>query len=300
MTLDFSKPIFTTNYSFDSPRTIIRSLSDAFSKQNCDIKGALIHASVSTKGRCLYCGTPMYSLKSSSPIFSNNIHYDHIYPASKLNLFEVGNIAIACETCNLAKSDRLPMDYYDIRAAEGVSLYDYDRDSFEKFLNKMVQPYREKWPEHFAAGSREIDDNEEFKKLLTELLYNPVDISSSSSKYNHDYSTNKNIWARVVKRSYEEFSSMTARDVEGRIGYTNSMFEELFGHDTKIDDISVKDLRRFTNTLLLSKYESKNEIQKYRMLIRMLVEVLSEDIMEGQLEGFYNQVPTYSKLNAMK
>lgn len=300
MKINFDNSEFKTTYSFESPRSIIRALSDAFSRQHCDTKGALLHAAVSTEGRCLYCGKPMYALVGGNPVFSDTIHYDHIYPASKFNLFEVGNVAIACGTCNLAKSDRFPMDYYDVRAAEGVSLFEYDRNKFERFLNEFSKPYREKWPKHYAAGSRVIEDDDEFKRLLTKLLYEGVDISSMSTKYNHENSINKGIWVRVVKKAYETYSPTTAKDVEGRIGYTDSMFEDTFGHGTLLQDISIKELSGFINKLLLSKYESKNEIQKFRMLIRMLVEILNEDIMEGQLTNFYENVPTYSKLNNQK
>lgn len=297
MKIDFANAAFTTTYSFESSRSIIRALSDSFSKQFCDTKGAFIHAAKETEGKCLYCGKPMYTVKGGVPTFSNTIHYDHIYPASKLNLFEVGNVAIACDTCNLSKSDRFPMEYYDIRASEGVSLYAYEREEFEKILNNFTKPYREKWPEHYAAGSRNIDDDDEFKSLLTKLLFNKVDIASSSTKYNHENSVNKLIWERIIERAYEEYSPSTAKDVVGRVGYTNLIFEDTLGHDVSIQDTSLNDLSGFINKLLLSKYESKNEIQKYRMLIKLLVDVLKEDLMEGQLEGFYKQVPTYAKLS---
>lgn len=296
MTTDFSNAVFSTTYSFQSPRSIIRALSDAFSKQHCDTKGAISHAVKGTEGRCLYCGVPMYSLKGNLPVFSNNIHYDHIYPASKLNLFEVGNVTIACETCNLAKSDKFPMDYYDQRQAEGVSLFEYDREKFNTILNKITKPYKDKWPEHYEAGTRIIEDDDEFKELLTHLLYNKTSIASAATKYNHENSINRLVWERVIAKACDTYTPMTAKDVTGRVGYTNQLFEDMLGHNVSIEDTSIKELKKFTKTLLLSKYESKNEVTKYRMLIKMLVEVLSEDIMEGQLEGFYEQVPTYSKM----
>lgn len=294
--VDFSKPIFSTVYSFESSRSIIRALSDAFSKQYCDTSGALKYASEKTEGKCIYCGQPMYKLKGSIPIFSNTIHYDHVYPASKLNLFEIGNVAIACSTCNLAKSDRLPMEYYDIRTAEEVPRLFYDRKDFENFLDSFTEPYRKKWPKHYQAGSRNIEDDNEFKQLLTELLYNEVSVASVSSKYNHEHSVNKDVWKRVVEKTFETYSPTTAKDVESRIGYTNFIFEDVVGHDVSIKETSLQDLSEFINILLVSKYESKNEIQKYRMLIKMLTEVLNEDLMKGQLDDFYNTVPTYSKL----
>lgn len=296
LVINFENAKFTTVYSFDSARSIIRSLSDAFSKEFCDTVGALRYAAVKTEGKCLYCGKPMYEKKNGVPVFSNTIHYDHVYPASKLNLFEVGNIAIACSTCNLAKSDRLPMEYYDIRAAEDTPRLFYIREEFEKFLDNYTKPYQEKWPEHFAAGSRNVEDDEEFKDLLTKLLYDRVSISHRSSKYNHLNSVNKEIWDKVVKRALDSYSPTTAKDVEARIGYTNSIFETVIGHDTAIEDCTMKQLAEFSSCLLMSKFDSKNEIQKYRMLLKMLTEVLNEDLMKGQLDDFYKSVPTYSTL----
>lgn len=299
--LDFSNSIFETDYSFGSSRSIIRALSDSFSKQYCDTKGAIKYAAKQSEGRCIYCGKPMYKLSVSKiPTFSNTIHYDHVYPASKLNLFEIGNVAIACSTCNLAKSDRFPVDYYDIRVAEGSSLMFYERDKFEEFLSEFTKPYRDKWPNHYMAGSRNVDDDDEFKILLTELLFDKVSIASVSSKYNHEHSVNAIVWKRVVEKAYEEYSPLTAKDVEGRIGYTNFVFEDTLGHDISIKDVSIKQLKIFTDNLLLSKYESKNEIQKYRMLIKLLTETLNEDLMKGQLSSFYKDVPTYAKMSKEK
>ena len=33
------------------------------------------------------------------------------------------------------------------------------------------------------------------------------------------------------------------------------------------------------------------------MLTKILTEVLNEEHMEGQLDGFYEKIPTYSKMN---
>lgn len=296
MNINFSKSEFSTEYSFASPRSIIRTLSDAFSKQFCDNKGAIKYAAEYTKGRCLYCGEPLYKVVGSTPVFSNIIHYDHIYPASKFNLFEVGNVALACETCNLAKSNRLPMEYYDMRTTEQTSLLIYDRDEFEKFLNNMTAPYRQKWPKHYEAGLQDYTD-EEFKVKLTELLYNDISIASATARYNHENSVNWDIWQVVIEKSNERYKPSSSKDFIGRIGYANDFFEKMMGSDKLIHDCSLKELKNFMDKLLLSKYESKNEISKFRVLLKLLIEVLNENLMEGQLEGFFDKIPTYSKLN---
>lgn len=296
MNINFKDSEFVTQYSFESPRSIIRTLSDAFSKQFCDTKNAILYGAEYTKGRCLYCGQPLYKEQNGKPLFSNLIHYDHIYPASKFNLFEVGNVALACETCNLSKSNRLPMEYYDMRVAEGLSLLIYDREEFVIYLDNMTEPYRTKWPKHYASGLEELTDDE-FKSRLTELLYSDISIASATVRYNHEHSVNWSTWQAVSKKAEEQYSASSARDPIGRIGYANEFFEDMYGHDKIISDCTLIELKTFIEKLLLSKYESKNEISKYRVLIKLLVEVLNEDLMEGQLEGFYERVPTYSKLN---
>lgn len=298
----FAQPTFNTDYSFQSPRALIRIMSDAFSRQHCEYEQAKVYASTKTKGKCLYCGAPLYDVdkytKTNIVEYSNLLHYDHLYPAIQLNLFEVGNVALACEPCNLDKSSRLPMDYYDIRSAQGLSLYIYDRDEFEKFLNKFVKPYKEKWPQFFEIHQLELTDDE-FKDKMSMLLEN-IDISSMTTRYDHESSINKKFWNRIVERGYKSYAQLTAKDIEARIGYTNEMFEETFGSSKKLEDCTVSELGKFTNKLLSSKYESKNEIQKFRMLIKMLVEILNEEMIEGQLEGFYDSVPTYSKIKKLK
>lgn len=291
----FTNATFSTSYSFASARGVVRTLSDAFSRQHCDTDGAIKHAAKATKGRCLYCGVPLYSLLNDKPTFSNLVNYDHIYPASKMNLFAVGNVALSCETCNLAKSDRLPMDYYDIRSAEGSPLLIHDKKEFEEFFSKMTQPYRERWPEHFEMGTKDLSD-EELKSETLRLLYNEVDMARANARYNHENSVNWPTWKSVVNKGHETYTPATVKDVEGRIGYANDIFENLFGHDVLIQDCTILELNKFVEVLLLSKYDSKNEVQKYRLLIKLLIEVLNDDLMQGQLESFYDNVPTYSQL----
>lgn len=301
MKLDFNLSKFDTEYSFSSSRSIVRPLSDAFSRQFCSSKNDSIkYAVVQTEGKCLYCGDKMYEVDVKGvPRFRNNIHYDHIYPASRLNLFEIGNVAISCVDCNLEKSDRLPLEYYKLKEDLGQKVSFNSIEEFEQFLYEFSTPYREKWPKHYEAGTRNIEDDDEFKQLITDLLYSQVHISSISNRtrYNYEFSVNKPIWDKVVKKAYETYQALTAKDVEGRIGYTNETFEIKFGSDVEIKEISLSNLNEFIHELLNSKSESKNEVQKYRMLVKMLVEVLNETYMQGQLDNFYKDVPTFKKLN---
>lgn len=292
---NFEQSIFSTEYSFASPRGLVRVMSDSFSKQFCDTKGAIKHAAVSTQGKCLYCGDKMYELLGDSPVFDSSIHYDHIYPASKMNLFEVGNVAISCEPCNLEKSNRLPMDYYDKRVAEGKPVLIEDRDLFENELERITEPYREKWPEHYSAGLEDLKDSE-FKQKMQKLLFEKIDISAAVNKYSYDTSKNKDIWQEIIDKAYELYSDSTAKDVLGRVGYTNEFFEEMFGYDKDIESCSLQELKEFSMKLLMSKQSSKNEISKYRMVLKILFGVVA-DKTTMPASVLNDNLPTYSKLN---
>lgn len=297
MNVDFEKSVFTTSYAFQSPRSIIRTLSDSFSKQHCDTSGAAKYAAEKTKGCCIYCGEAMYKLSGIVPVFSNTIHYDHIYPASKLNLFEVGNVALACVSCNLEKSDRMPMEYYKMRLAENKKVFIENEKAFELFLKEFTNPYRIKWPEYYSLNFIDVDEETQMKHLLRTLFFDKVEIAVTSSKYNHENSINKEVWDRVVEVAFENYAPLTAKDVEGRVGFANSFFESIIGYDVHFSDITVKEFKKFVNSLLEDKKSSKNEFQKYRMFIKILIDVLNEDYMKGQLKDFYKEVPTYSKMN---
>lgn len=294
MIIDFNDSMFKTSYSFDSARSIVRPLSDAFSKQNCDVMGAIPYAVNNTQGSCLYCGERMYKLKNGTPNFTNTIHYDHIYPASKLNLFEVGNIALACEACNLAKSDRLPIDYYKMKAKSGEKLFIDEEDEFVLFLEKYTEPYRKKWPKHYSAGSREIESDEEFKDLVWELLFEPVEISRNSNRYNHETSTNKKLWKMVSEKAKEMYSESTVKDIVSRLGFTNNVFEGMYGCDSEVLESSFEEINDFFTEILISKSGSKNEMQKYKMIIKIII-----SIFEEQREAKNLIVPTNGEINSI-
>ena len=99
-----------------------------------------------------------------------------------------------------------------------------------------------------------------------------------------------------MENAYSKYSPLTAKDVEGRIGYTNSIFEEYFGIAKKIEDITIKEFKAFSEVLLISKYESKNETQKYRMLLKILSEVLNSGV---ESELLIKEIPTRKKLSEM-
>lgn len=49
--------------------------------------------------RCVYCGS------------GENLHCDHVIPASRGGSSEIGNLATACRPCNLSKHDLTPEEW---------------------------------------------------------------------------------------------------------------------------------------------------------------------------------------------
>jgi len=71
----------------------------ATAMQLTEIKEIYRHASEDPKVRCYLCG---------KLIPKGRRHVDHIMPLSKGGLHRPSNLAVACDTCNLSKYDKLP------------------------------------------------------------------------------------------------------------------------------------------------------------------------------------------------
>ena len=57
------------------------------------------------KRRCVYCGA------------TESLHYDHIYPVSKGGTDDPNNLVMACQGCNLSKSDNTLIEWMEKRNA---------------------------------------------------------------------------------------------------------------------------------------------------------------------------------------
>lgn len=87
-----------------------------------------------------------------------------------MNLFEVGNIALACETCNISKSDKLPLEFYKKRKLYSLNLLFEDKNEFEAFLKTFTEPYAKKWPKIYNMNFSESDINY-FRETLVGMMY---------------------------------------------------------------------------------------------------------------------------------
>jgi hypothetical protein len=82
--------------------------------------------------RCEYC-------RMHQSLQGATFHVEHIVPQSKGGLSDEANLAIACPTCNLHKSDRLT-------AADPESLV----------LTPLFHPRLDNWHEHFEFQGFEV------------------------------------------------------------------------------------------------------------------------------------------------
>lgn len=155
-----------SNYNY-----LVRTISDLFSKEHCDRKKAIDYAIKSTEGKCLYCGEILFKINSNGEYKKHcDYHLDHIYPASKLNFFEVGNIAITCSECNWSKNNIMPIEYYNARFYLKKQTLLKNEEEFSLFLDEMTKPYQEKWPQQYMFNFQEMS-NEKMKIKMAELIF---------------------------------------------------------------------------------------------------------------------------------
>jgi hypothetical protein len=83
--------------------------------------------------RCEYC-------RMHQSLQGATFHIEHIIPRSRGGLTLLDNLALACPSCNLAKSDRI--DAVDADSGQPVSLFD---------------PRQHSWSEHFRFRGTTIE-----------------------------------------------------------------------------------------------------------------------------------------------
>ncbi|MBS4218330.1 HNH endonuclease [Bacillus sp. FJAT-49711] len=85
------------------------------------------------ENKCFYCGKSLSERKG-------NIHVDHFIPWSFVQSDQIWNLVLACRTCNLAKSDKVPRrPYLDIIIDRNEQLYHMPNES-----TQLMENYKDK------------------------------------------------------------------------------------------------------------------------------------------------------------
>lgn len=130
-----------------------------------------------TDGFCYLCGEELKE---------GYTQLDHIKPAAKFNVIEMGNAAFSCVECNRAKDIHDVIDYYDSRIEENESVYFENRDKFVEFINLMGELYKSNNTLFANTTSDELEalSEKEYREFFNYCLDTTKNAYSfTSSKY---------------------------------------------------------------------------------------------------------------------
>ena len=290
----------TRKYNASLSSSIVRSCSDHFSLKHCDMTEAMERAVEITNGRCAYCGEILYNENNEVYDF---VHWDHIYPASKFNLFTRGNVFLSCGNCNTEKNNENPIHYYEKRLKAGNKVY-LNSVAFKNLVKRENEIYYKDFPEFALIGSRTEDktfrdlyfNNETLIRLFFEGDKHINIQESFRNIYHYEDSINASFYETLKDKIYEDgTSSYSNADLVSRIGAFNELFEGYFGERKTIQDVDCGDFKCFVSLCLNKKQYSRNEFYKYRRLLNKIIKVLNDEysLHEGQY------LPEKSKLDKL-
>lgn len=278
---------FSGTYSGSSSSLLIRTYSDMYSKQFCDMKAAQFYAANATQGRCAYCGEKLYTYNNGKYEFHRGIHFDHIYPASRFGLFTEGNVALSCDTCNTSKGSQDPILYNDYRIKSGFPTL-FGSEEFEAWLKETQKPYLENYPEIAKISMGVITD----PKAIIEEHFSKVEITPGRDLPSYETSINSDIWLKVIEAAQDKYGdSLTVIDIKSRLAFANDFFVATFDNKKEMKDCTLRQLEAYGLSLVQSKSYSKGEVNKYRSLLKLLFEVLGSNAA-----SLFNSIPTYGEL----
>lgn len=282
--VDFKKSKFNNNYSGQSVMQMKRIASDYLSRKWSNSRETALYAAEMTQGHCLFCGKKMFREVDGVPVFNNDVAHDHLYPAANFNLYVPGNGAITCNDCNSEKSDKDPIEYHRERSRAGRPLFIEDDYLFKAFVHRHTEPYRTgEFAEYYKAGTGNTDETD--TEIMKRLFFPYLEIESMKQAYvgsvNHD-----NLWAHILSDDnpyyvQKKWADHTINDVKSRIGHANEVFEELFGTETLIEDLTVTQMKTYGETLVRSRAYSRSEVEKIRRLFRTVLATINLEALFG-------------------
>lgn len=252
---------YKNSYSGSTMNSFYRALSDLYSMQFCDIKEAELYAINYTEGTCGYCGKKLYKEIDEERVLKN-INFDHIYPASNLNLFTKGNILLSCNSCNNKKSDIDPIVFVKQLILNNKSKYK-NINEFKDFLKKFRQPYVDKYPK-FSFYGKNIKslDNDFVKEVCSQ-----IDFSKSLKWYK---TANKDFFKDIVEFWKSRFKSIP-------ISNYRYIFNDLISYypDKDFSDYQFHELKSLLADYVLNS-TAIHESDKRRLCLLILL-ALDED-----------------------
>ncbi len=116
-----------------------------------------------TNGKCFYTGKQLVDTDGNLLVKSDDIHRDHLFPASRGGLYALGNVVMVLASANLEKSDMDPIEYYAYRLAHNQpTLYKTLNEAKAAigFLNSIYRVY-------YPNASAFLDDFDNLPEKFT-------------------------------------------------------------------------------------------------------------------------------------
>lgn len=285
----------------NGPGIEVRAFVSEYEKKKIDLEKASKHAIQLTSGSCLYCGKRCF--EDNKEIYP--FEYDHFYPASRFNVFDIGNAVIACRECNNEKSDRDPFEYSKFRFESKLNTYYRDFKEFCFVMKEQIEIYKENYP--WLIGKSLLSKEEFYSKTREERLSEGLSLYWSTIIEENQNARKKLIdtvsnelleEARIVENSFysEDVSSILSEKTKRKIRYRIHRIFYLLEKYSKRLFISLrKDLLVEEEFSLLSKLVllEINNTDKGISDYKKILEIIKEK------RGFNCYIPTRKKLLEM-
>ena len=297
------KPIeyaIPAGYGHSSPMDFRRLFSDLISKaiyKRFDENGPIFekvyqNAANLTSGHCFYCNMKLSERDNSLPrLIQGTYAWDHFVPASQYGLFIIGNVVLACETCNLEKSNWPADEYWEQRYNQKQPLRYKTRDEFKKVADHLTALERD----HNTANFYPVKDLENDPTDILEAC-RIVGASSIAQEYLEAYTpaslarwlnasrADADILAQLADVDdeaglYELYETRNRRrcqgtsrnDVRGRVSRFTEMMEEVTGRND-VRELTPREYRALIKFTMEKFHDKVGERDKYRRLFRILAE----------------------------
>ncbi len=78
---------------------------------------------------------------------------DHLYPIGAGGITVLGNLAVACSTCNRARGDKHPLEYYAERLAAKQKTSFPTLKEYARWLSTYMKPFKRNYPGEYATAA---------------------------------------------------------------------------------------------------------------------------------------------------
>jgi len=78
---------------------------------------------------------------------------DHLFPIATAGITVIGNLVVACSSCNKARGDKHPLEYYAERLSLGLPSRFPTLKEYARWLSTYMKPFKKKYPKEYATAA---------------------------------------------------------------------------------------------------------------------------------------------------